>query len=124
MTEDFLKLLAERGLTGVPEELRRAYEDKTDQIEFPCAVSVEVMPSSIDGLGLFATALFRPNALLAPMRIGDKRTPAGRYTNHSDTANASVIWTESAVFLKAKRSIEPYEEVTIDYREVLGRGKK
>lgn len=58
-------------------------------------------------------------------RIGDKRTPAGRYTNHSASPNAKFVPTRDGLNLVATRRITGMtggrvgEEITIDYRQAL-----
>jgi len=64
--------------------------------------------------------------LIAPARIAGMRTPAGRYTNHSNTPNSAMILTACGdINLIALRDIEGCkggdngEEITIDYRQAL-----
>ena len=62
-----------------------------DQCDFPLGnYKVMVAPSKIDGKGVFATGNINANEIIAPARIAGKRTPAGRYTNHSKNPNAFI----------------------------------
>ncbi|MFA6718928.1 MAG: hypothetical protein WCS15_07595 [Prevotella sp.] len=84
-----------------------------------------VRKSDIDGRGLFATCPFSAGEVIAPAQIGDKQTPAGRYTNHSPTPNADMLLLSGDLVLVANKPISgclgggPGEEVTVDYRKVL-----
>ncbi len=113
---------------GIPHELARAQSENTaDMMHFPLgSYKVMVSDSAIEGRGLFATATIEPGELIAPARIGDKRTPAGRYTNHSINPNAHfVLRSNGDLDLVALREIAGMkggqlgEEITIDYRNAL-----
>jgi hypothetical protein len=83
-----------------------------------------IRESDIEGQGLFLSAPVAAGAIIAPGRLDGKRTPAGRYVNHSATPNCFYIKTESDdVYLIAKRDIigcqggDQGEELTVDYRQ-------
>lgn len=122
---DFTQAIAEFGFDA--DTVTAISEDETDQIPFPQgSYSVAVMPSEIHGRGLFATADIAANELIAPARLGGKRTPAGRYTNHSATPNAEMVRAENGdVYLFSKGVILGCKggsiggEITIDYRHAL-----
>jgi hypothetical protein len=122
---DYMALLDE---AGIPHEVARAQsENESDQIDFPHGNSiVMVAESPIEGMGLFATAAIDQDSVIAPARIDGKRTPAGRYTNHSIYPNAIMTKRENGdIDLVATRRIEGCkggqlgEEITIDYRQAL-----
>jgi hypothetical protein len=69
-------------------DMDKIVENEDDQIDMPEGYFVEVKPSKIHGNGLFATKDFKAGELICPGRINGKRTPAGRYMNHSTNANA------------------------------------
>lgn len=113
---------------GIPHDVARAQsENSTDLMPFPHGgYKVMVTDSTIEGRGLFATAAIEVGEVIAPARIGDKRTPAGRYTNHSACPNAEfVLLPNGDLNLVALRPISgmkggrPGEEITIDYRQAL-----
>lgn len=122
---DYIAMLAE---VGIPHEVaRRQSEDERDQIPMPMgSYSVMVDDSPIEGKGVFATAPIEAGVVIAPARLGGKRTPAGRYTNHSATPNAMMVQRSNGdIDLVATRSIagcaggQAGEEITIDYRQAL-----
>lgn len=92
-----------------------------DQVPFPAGDwPLEVKASGVDGLGLFATAPIKEGALIAPARVSECRTPAGRYTNHSPNPNARMALRSYAdIDLVATRDIAAGEEVFINYRAAL-----
>lgn len=112
--------------TGFTEAVARAQsENASDQIPMPPGYSVRVMSSPIEGRGLFLTSPVGAGDVIAPARIAGRRTPAGRFTNHSATPNAFMRQRGSDIDLVALRDIEGCcggdqgEEVTIDYRQAL-----
>ena len=120
--EGFKQVLFDTGYTD--DIVRTQSEDETDQIPFPYgAYKIGVFPSPIEGKGIFATADISKNEIIAPSRIGGKRTPAGRYTNHSETPNAKMVHSDGNIYLMATRDIKGClggcigEEVTTDYRD-------
>jgi hypothetical protein len=122
--DDYQQMLDDLGITA---ELVNAESVVTnDLIDMPPSwVTVAVRSSPIHGKGLFAEANLAKNEMICPMRIDGKRTPAGRYTNHSGTPNAKVIRMFDNDFgLVALRDIHGRrgglngEEITVDYRQV------
>jgi len=92
--EDFKEACAYLGLT--PEIISEASSDESDLIPFPDgSYSVMVKPSMIHGKGLFATAPIKRGDFIAHARIDRKRTPAGRYTNHSALPNAEMVMDDA-----------------------------
>lgn len=123
--EDYQRVLAESGFTH--EVARAQSENNTDQIPMPPAgYRVRVLPSPIEGNGIFLSSPVEAGEVIAPARVDGNRTPAGRYTNHSLNANARMVLRENGdIDLVAVRRIDgcrgggPGEEVTIDYRQAL-----
>lgn len=124
--EDFYAAIAEYGFD--PLTVREISENEADQMPFPQGdYKVMVGPSQIEGKGIIATGAIGPNELIAPARIDGKRTPAGRYTNHSKTPNAEMVRDEYGdIYLFSIRAIDGCkggglgEEITVDYRQALG----
>jgi len=122
--EDYKNVLKEFGLT---EEVARAQsENEEDQIPFPYGgYKTQVKDSDIEGKGVFASADIIPGESIAPARLNSKRTPAGRYTNHSISPNAKMVMINNDIFLVATKDIRGYkggfigEEITTDYRTTL-----
>ena len=128
--EDFLTAIAEYGFDALT--VRQISLDATDQTPFPPGdYKVMVGLSKIEGSGLFATGAFAANELIAPTRLGGRRTPAGRYANHSKTPNAEMFLDERGdAYLFSLRPISGCkggmlgEEITVDYRQVLGLARR
>lgn len=122
---DYLDMLAEFGVT---EEFARAESERDDNmIDLPYgSYKIKVGASNIEGKGLMATADIQPGEIIVPARIGNMRTIAGRYTNHSPMPNAKPVRNgHTGIDLVALREISGClgghdgEEITIDYRESL-----
>lgn len=99
----------------------RMHEISVDESTLDAAPidGVEVKDSAIHGHGLFATKDFAPREIICPARKDDKRTLAGRYSNHSPTPNCNIECVDGAYMLVALREIEADEELTTDYGETL-----
>ena len=122
--DDFKSVLEEYGFTE--ETVRLQSENIEDQVCFPAgSYRVGVFDSPIEGKGLFATADIKAGEIIAPARIGGRRTPAGRYTNHAKNCNAVMENMGEFVQLKAIKDIAGCQggslgdEITIDYRNAL-----
>lgn len=128
--KDFDDFLFETGLNA--EYVRRESENTLDQITLPMgAYKFIVGASSIEGKGLICTADIAFGEVIAPARIEGKRTPAGRYTNHSLHPNAEMVAMDNGdIFLVAMRAIggslggQAGDEITIDYRAALNLNKR
>jgi len=126
--EDYKLALKESGFTE--EYVRGLAENPDDQIDFPAGTyKVAVYDSSIEGKGLFATADIKAGEEIAVAKIKGLRTPAGRYTNHSASPNAKMVFEGEDLYLIATKDIpgchggEHGDEITRDYRELLNRGE-
>lgn len=135
---DYELMLYEYDLTE--ETVREQSENKEDQMEMPeeWRSIVSIRPSPIEGKGMFLSLAVDKNVVIAPARMGEKRTPAGRYVNHSANPNCAYVKADNGdVYLMSIRPIEGCrggghgEELTVDYRQGLSlagvyrkRGKK
>jgi hypothetical protein len=127
---DFAQFLFEQNLNE--EYVRAESENTTDQITFPLgAYKFQIGPSQIEGRGLICTADIFAGECIAPARIEGKRTPAGRYTNHSINPNAQMVSDMAGnIFLMALKNIggcvggQPGDEITVDYRAALALNRK
>lgn len=123
---DYYLAIAEFGFDH--ETVRKQTENLDDQIPMPFGnYKFMVANSRIDGKGVFATGNFKEGEVIAPARINGKRTPVGRYTNHSKNANGIMVLRDNNdIDLVAKKAINGCqggnlgEEITIDYRQALG----
>jgi len=128
--EDYYKAISEYGLTH--EQVREISLNEEDQIPFPYGnYQVQVAKSKIEGKGLFATSFFQEGDVIAPSRIGNMRTPAERYINHSKTPNAFFVRDDDGnVFAVAAKDISGYrggvigDEITVDYRQAMNLSKR
>jgi quercetin dioxygenase-like cupin family protein len=80
---------------------------------------VEVKDSEIHGQGLFATKDFERGEIICLGVCDNKRTLAGRYTNHSPVPNANTERRGDKVVVVALQDIEAGDEITTDYGETL-----
>jgi hypothetical protein len=109
------------------ETVRKQTENVEDQIPMPFGdYKIMIANSNIDGKGVFATGNIEEGEVIAPARIDGKRTPIGRYTNHSKSINAIMVLRDNGnIDLVAKKAINGCqggnlgEEITIDYRQAL-----
>ena len=111
---DYLQAITDCGFDE--KEARELSERADDRLDIElngCRVS----PSLREGDGLFAVSEFTQGNIIAPARIGDQRTQAGRYTNHSKTPNAWFSLTGERIDLIATSDIHVGEEITVDYRQ-------
>lgn len=120
--QDYELVLQEFGFT--PEQVKEQVENLDDQIPFPFGgYKVQRAPSDIAGEGLFATANIKRGEIICPSRIGEKRTPAGRYVNHSANPNCVMVEQFGDVYLVALTDISGCrgglvgDELTTNYRD-------
>ena len=122
--EDYRALIAQYGYT---EEMVQAEIHSQDVIPFPEGTyKVMISDSPIQGKGMFATMNLVAGEPICLGRLNGKRTPAGRYTNHSANPNALPVMLETGdIGIVALRNIHGNhggtigEEITIDYRIAL-----
>ena len=123
--DDFAAAIAEFGFDA--DTVWAISDDESDQISLPHGgYKMMVSTSPIHGKGVFATADIDAHELIAPARLSGKRTPAGRFTNHSKTPNAEMVKHENGdIYLFSTQSILGCKgsnvgaEITIDYRQAL-----
>jgi len=124
--EDFDLVVRLAGFT--PDVVRAQSENLHDQIAMPegFGTKLTIRSSAIEGLGVFLSSPAEADEVLAPARVLGRRTPAGRYTNHSKTPNAKFVKDEDGtIWLVSMRRIagcaggSQGEEVTVDYRQAL-----
>ena len=85
----------------------------------PLPESLTIKPSSIEGLGLFATKTIPKNTDLGMIHFtyGDLiiRTPLGGFINHSDKPNCKKLDLEDEWHLKTVTEIKKDQELTLKY---------
>lgn len=118
---DFARFLEETGLTA--EWVEAVSVNPSDQTQMPHGWCLLVARSPIHGCGAFAVDSVAPGQVVAPARVGGRRTPAGRYVNHSAYPNACGVPVSHAldadVDFVALRPIMPGDEITVDYRHAF-----
>lgn len=121
--EDYQKMLIDLGVTH--EQVLQESEVEDNQIPFSNDIhNVKVTKSNIQGKGLLCQTPIKENEIIAPARLNNKRTPAGRYTNHALHPNARAVIMNNDVYLVANRDIkgchggDSGEEITLDYRQI------
>jgi hypothetical protein len=112
----FVQAIAQFGLTT--DEVREASIDESTLDRTPLD-GVEVAYSEIEGSGLFATRQFSSQELICPALVNNKRSLAGRYSNHAAFPNCEFSVHGEALWLVASRNIECGEELTTDYGKTL-----
>lgn len=115
---DYIKLLDQINITQ--EQVDREVFNQADLIPMPSNwIKTCVKKSPIHGQGIFALTSFNVGEIVAPLNINGKRTPAGRYTNHSPKPNIRVEVMDTSYVAIAAKNIAEGEEITLDYREPL-----
>lgn len=99
------------------DEISSLSENESDQIDFPIWPSlIDIKQSPIHGLGVFAENNIEAGTVVAPSRINGKRTPLGRFCNHSGNPNVSMEMQKNGdVYLITNKKIESGQEMFNDY---------
>jgi len=103
-------------------EIRQLSVNEDDLIEQP-ENDAYVGDSDIEGKGLFAGKDFKKGDIIALARKDNHRTPAGRYSNHSDSPNSKAITEDGKGFFSAIKDIKDGDEITINYRDAREKAK-
>ena len=128
--DDYAAFVADSGWTA--DEIHTMSVNAEDMIPMPAPWSSTciVAPSPIEGRGLFTTVPVKAGAIVCPARLDGKRTPGGRFVNHSATPNAAMQRAgEGAIVVVALRDIsgavggDQGEEITVDYRQAVETGR-
>lgn len=111
---DYGAFLHQIGMTQ--EEMDKIVHIDSDLIEMPDGVAVELRDSPIHGKGLFATRDFEAGEIVCPGRLDGKRTPGGRFINHSVECNITPTKVGDDIYAVAARKIRAGDELLVDYR--------
>lgn len=116
---DYESFLIEYGLTQ--EFVTKLVEYEGDQIPMPdCVDYIRISDSKIHGVGMFATKDINKGEFVAPVRWGGKRTPAGRYINHSENPNIMFVDIGNGnLVAEALLEIKSGDEIIVDYRQAM-----
>jgi hypothetical protein len=111
---DYSLFLAQIGLNQ--EEMDKIVQIESDLVEMPEMYSVELKSSKVHGLGMFALKEFEAGEIVCAGRLNGKRTPAGRYINHSFESNIVPQLIGDDIYAVATKKIYANEELLVDYR--------
>ena len=111
---DYGAFLHQLGMTQ--SELDAIVHIDSDLMDMPEGVAVELRGSPIHGKGLFATCDFDAGDIVCPGRLDGKRTPGGRFINHSLNCNVKPIKIGDDIYALAVRKIHAGDELLVDYR--------
>jgi hypothetical protein len=114
---DYKLFLDQIGLNQV--EMDKIVTNESDVINMPENVFVEIRDSKIHKKGLFATKRFEKGEIVCPGRLNGKRTPGGRFINHSYDSNILPIKVGDDIYAMAIRDIYENEELLVDYRSSM-----
>ena len=88
-------------------------------MDMPKEFFTELRPSKIEGTGLFATKSFKMWEVVCPCRLDGKRTPGGRFVNHSHKNNLMPIKIGEDIYAIASQDIYANEELLLNYRDMM-----
>tara|TARA_R110000772_G_scaffold31235_4_gene77243 strand:- start:815 stop:1183 length:369 start_codon:yes stop_codon:yes gene_type:complete len=104
---------------GITRELDDAVRNYTGDLDLRDIEGVSLRESTIHGQGVFADKFYAAGYGAGWASLNGKRTIIGRYTNHSDNPNCTVMPTAYGIILVTLESIAVGDEMTIDYRDAL-----
>lgn len=111
---DYGAFLHQIGMTQ--DEMDKIVQIDSDLMDMPPGVDVELRNSPIHGKGLFATRDFDAGEVVCPGRLNGKRTPGGRFINHSVDSNITPVKVGDDIYAVAARKIRADDELLVDYR--------
>jgi hypothetical protein len=111
---DYGAFLHQIGMTQ--NEMDAIVHNESDLMDLPNGVDVELRDSPIHGKGLFATRYFQTGEIVCPGRLNGKRTPGGRFINHSFMCNVVPRKVEDDIYAIAACEIFAGDELLVDYR--------
>lgn len=123
---DFKETIEQLGFSE--EEVSIVSQEKDDQIELSqeSGSKICIRKSPIHGLGVFANFSVDEFEVIGPARLSGKRTPIGRYANHSANPNSFFVSNDFGdIYLMSMRKIkgcsggDSGEEVTVDYSQAV-----
>ena len=114
---DYKLFLDQIGLNQA--EIDKIVTNENDLMDMPEGYFVELKDSKIHGKGLFATKNFTAGEYVCPGRLNGKRTPGGRFINHSFDSNIMPKLIGDDIYAVASRDIYENEELLVDYRSSM-----
>jgi hypothetical protein len=117
INDDYQLFLTQLNLSQA--EMDKIVTIEHDLMEMPEEYATEVKPSKIQGVGLFATKNFTKGETVCPSRLNGKRTPGGRFVNHSPKNNVVPVKVGDDIYVVADRDIYKTEELLLNYRDMM-----
>jgi hypothetical protein len=114
---DFGVFLHQIGMTQ--NDMDKIVHIESDLMDMPEGFDVELRDSPIHGKGLFATRDFEIDDVVCPGRLDGKRTPGGRFINHSFNCNIKPVKEGDDIYAVAARKISAGDELLVDYRSSM-----
>jgi hypothetical protein len=104
---------------------KKAYESY-NICDYVLPEHIRLAKSNIHGKGIFATASIPKHTNIALAKINNQRTLVGRYTNHSNVPNCTMVLLDNGdIELHSLTDIvgclggQLGDELTVNYRDVL-----
>lgn len=113
---DFRDFLSEIGVTQ--EQMDAAALTVPPPIEVDGDNRHRVLPSAIEGVGVFSGGDFKAGDHLCTLMTGGKWTVCGRYINHDPDPNIRASGDSIALVGIAIREINEGDEITLNYRQI------
>lgn len=114
---DFALFLSQIGMSQP--QMDAVVQIECDLMPMPDGFDVELRDSPLHGQGLFVLRDFAAGDVICPGRLNGKRTPAGRFINHSMRPNAEPIKQGDDIHARALRALAAGEEILINYRDSM-----
>lgn len=111
---DYNAFIYQLGMTQ--DELDKIVLIESDLMDMPINIDVELRDSPIHGKGLFTTRDFESGETICPGRLNGKRTPGGRFINHSFKSNIKPEKIGDDIYAVATCKIPANTELLVDYR--------
>lgn len=113
---DFRDFLSEIGITQ--EQMNAAAVALPDPVHAVGDYKHPVLPSAIEGLGVFSDRYFDVGDRACTLLVGEKWTVYGRYINHDPEPNIVAAYSQGVLAGIAIREINQGDEITLNYRQV------
>ena len=116
MDNDYLKFLQEVGLTQ--EQVDAAFALCENYITRNDSDKYKLATSEIHGTGVVASESVPQGTTIGTLREGNSWTEAGRYMNHAQLPNTTLVADGKYLDIVTTASVASGEELTVNYREV------
>jgi hypothetical protein len=111
---DYGAFLHQLGMSA--DKVQSIVQIESDLMDMPEGHFVELRQSPVHGQGMFVTKAYAAGDFICPGRLNGKRTPAGRFINHSPFSNVEPVEIDGDIYAVATRTIPAGAELLVDYR--------